>query len=297
MNNMETKNQDQKEQNANVGTETAAEEKKRLREEKKRLKSEMKALKKQNKEAGEMEDDNESGGTLSVILITAFIVLIWLAFLCVFVKMDIGGFGSGVLRPILKDVPVVNKILPKTATAVSGNDADAYYGYDNLEDAVKRIKELELELQDAQTAQNEESGNTQQLEAEIKRLKTFEDNQVEFEKIKNEFYNEVVFSDNAPDVEEYKKYYEEIDPTNAELLYKEVVQQVAYNQEIEDYAKAYSSMKPKQAAGIFEAMTDNLDLAAKILNQMTSSDRGNILGAMDPDIAAKLTKLMEPNDN
>ena len=27
-------------------------------------------------------------------------------------KMDVGGFGSNVLTPILKDVPVINKILP-----------------------------------------------------------------------------------------------------------------------------------------------------------------------------------------
>ena len=53
-------------------------------------------------------------------------------------------------------------------------------------------------------------------------------------------------------------------------------------------------MKPKEAAGIFEKMDDNLDLAASILTAMDSDSRGKILGAMDPDIAAKITKLMEP---
>ena len=42
---------------------------------------------------------------------------------------------------------------------------------------------------------------------------------------------------------------------NAEQIYKQVVGQIAADQEIKDYAAAYSSMKPKQAAGIFEAMT------------------------------------------
>lgn len=270
------------------------EDKKKLQAEKKRLKQEMKALKKESKEAAAMEEDEESGSVLSVLLVTVFIVLIWLAIICMLIKCDVGGFGSGVLRPILKDVPVVNMVLPKPKAgddSVSGNE---YYGYSSLDDAVERIKELELELQDAQTAQNEKSGNVEELEAEIARLKTFEDNQVEFEKIKNEFYNEVVFSENAPDVSEYQKYYEEIDPTNAEILYKQVVQEVQYDKEIEDYASAYAAMKPKQAAAIFEAMTDNLELAAEILKQMSSDDRGAIMGAMDSDVAARLTKIMEP---
>ena len=57
---------------------------------------------------------------------------------------------------------------------------------------------------------------------------------------------------------------------------------------------AYSSMKPKEAAAIFEAMTDNLDLAARILNAMEAEDRGKILGVMDSEVAAKLTKIMDP---
>ena len=53
-------------------------------------------------------------------------------------------------------------------------------------------------------------------------------------------------------------------------------------------------MKPKQAAGIFEQMTNNLDLVARILKEMDTEARGDILGVMDPEIAAKLTKIMEP---
>ena len=47
------------------------------------------------------EDDEE--GSVSMALITMFIVIIWLAILCLLVKLDIGGFGSGVLKPIFKD--------------------------------------------------------------------------------------------------------------------------------------------------------------------------------------------------
>ena len=54
-------------------------------------------------------------------------------------------------------------------------------------------------------------------------------------------------------------------------------------------------MKPKQAAAIFEEMTNNLDLVARILNEMSTEDRGKILGVIDSEVAAKLTKIMEPD--
>lgn len=86
-----------------------------------------------------------------------------------------------------------------------------------------------------------------------------------------------------------------MDPTTAEYLYKQVVVQLEESKEVTDYANAYSEMKPKEAAAIFEAMTDNLDLAARILGVMDTQNRGKILGAMDPEVASKITKIMEPD--
>ncbi len=283
-------------ENEGIAQKTSAEEKKRIKEEKKRLKEENKRLAKEMREARALEEDEEQGGALSVVLISIFIVLIWLAFAALFIKLDVGGFGSGVLRPYLKDVPVLNKLLPPPKGSVSDSGEDLYYGYSDMEDAVARIKDLELQIQDLQEEKNEYTTNVEALEEEIKRLRTFENKQVEFEKIKNEFYNEVVFADKAPAITEYKKYYEEIDPENAEAIYREVVGQVAYDEEVENYAKAYSAMKPKQAAGIFEAMTDDLQLAAKILGLMSADDRGKILGVMDAEIAARITEIMEPDE-
>ena len=66
------------------------------------------------------------------------------------------------------------------------------------------------------------------------------------------------------------------------------------SEKVKEYAATYTQMKPKEAAGIFESMTDNLDLVAKILMTMNSQQRGEIMGQMDPEIAAKLTKIMDP---
>ena len=82
-----------------------------MKEEQKRLKQEMKQLKKEQKEARALAEDDEGGGALSVILVTIFIVLIWVAILLLLIKLDVGGFGSNVLRPVLKDVPVIHQFL------------------------------------------------------------------------------------------------------------------------------------------------------------------------------------------
>lgn len=275
----------------------------RLKEEKKKFKSEQKeqrkAAKAKARELANQEEElmEEAGGagSGSVFLVTFIIVLIWIAILCLIIKLDFGGFGSNVLTPVLKDVPIINKILPSNSEEVSEDgEEEAYGGYENLQEAVDYIKELELELERAQSAQNTSSEEVEQLKAEVERLKTFEDSQVDFQRIKTEFYEEVVYADNGPGIEEYRKYYEQMDPATAEYLYKQVVTQIEESDDIKEYAEAYSSMKPKAAAAIFESMTDNLDLAVRILGVMDADQRGKILGAMDTEIAARITKLMDP---
>ncbi len=275
-------------------------EKKRLKEERKKMKADRKAQKKEAKQrAKELSDqearlDGDEGSGISVFFVTLVIVIIWVAILCLLIKLDVGGFGSGVLAPLLKDVPVVNQILPEDNTATV-DEEDSYGGYTSLREAVDYIKELELQLEDAQASSSVDSEALAELRAENERLQTFEDAQVEFERIKTEFYEEVVYAEKGPGAEEYQKYYQTIDPTMAEYLYKQVVQQQEADKEIQDYAQTYAEMKPAQAAGIFEEMTDELDLAAKILKQMSAEDRGKILGAMDAETAARLTRIMDPD--
>lgn len=284
---------------AEMVTEQTA-ERNRIREEKKRLKQEQRTANKEAKrrakelakQEAQIEDETE-GSTVSVVLVTIVIIMIWLVILVLFVKTDVGGLGSNVVAPILKDVPVVNRILPNSVITET-TDNEEYMGYKSLKEAVDQIKKLELQLEQANTGNTASLEEVAALKAEIERLKTFENNQVEFQRIKTEFYEEVVYAEKGPGADEYRKYYEAMDPTTAEYLYKEVVKEEQVSEEIKDYAQAYSEMKPKEAAAIFEEMTDNLALAAKILKVMEPDDRGKILGVMDAEVAAKLTKIMNP---
>ncbi len=239
-------------------------------------------------------ENEEEGGSAFVVLIIFFIVLIWLAILGLLIKLDIGGFGSNVLYPVLKDVPVVKMILPE---GIEEEMAAEESEYQTLEEAVAEINRLKKEISVLQSEPEKVTVNEDEVTAlkeEIRRLQTFEDSQIEFQKLKTEFYEEVVFSENAPEIEEYKTFYESIDPDNAEYLYKQVIQQIETDKQTDEYVKAYSEMKPKQAAAIFEMMTDNLELVAKILGEMDTNSRAKILGVMDSEVASQITKIMDP---
>ncbi len=267
--------------------------KKAAKAKKKEERKNRKLAKKEAKKNGtELEEEESGGGKAAVVLVTVVIILIWLAILAVLIRFDVGGFGSTVMQPILKDVPYLNKILPETETDESGEDSE--YPYKTLDEAVAYIKELEQELADAKESNSKDDAYVADLEAQVAQWQEYKENEAEFEEEKAKFYEEVVFSDEAPDINEYRQYYESIDPENAEVLYKQVVEQEQEDEEIADYVKAYSEMKPKQAAAIFDTMTDNLQLVAKILSAMNADARGDILGNMNTDTAAKVTKLMEP---
>ncbi len=267
-------------------------EKARRKEEKRNRKLAKKEAKK-NGTTDEFEEES-GGGKAAVVFVTLMIIVIWIAILAVLIHFDVGGFGSTVMQPILKDIPYVNKILPKTEEEETKTKEDSKYPYKTVDEAVAYIKELEKELADAKESNSENDAYVADLEAQAAQWKEYKENEQKFEEEKAKFYKEVVFSDQAPDINEYKKYYESIDPQNAENLYKQVVEQQEKDDDMSDYVKAYSQMKPKQAAAIFDTMTDNLELVAKILSAMKADARGDILGNMKTDTAAKVTKLMEP---
>ncbi len=278
----------------------ALDEKKKLQDEKKQLKREQKEQKKEAKrrakEIAKKEDelDEEAEGSgVATFFTTLFIVALWLLVICVVIKMDVGNFGSSVLTPILKDVPVVNKILPGNSLTET-TDAESYGGYTSLRDAVEQIESLEKQLEQSQTASKEKDAEISTLKAEVLRLQPFEEKQVEFQRIRTEFYEEVIYAENGPGEDAYVEYFETMDPATAEYLYKQVVAQMEESKEVQDYAATYAQMKPKAAAAIFENMEKDLSLVADILNAMDAESRAAIMGVMDPEVAAKLTKIMNP---
>lgn len=250
-----------------------------------------------NTVALEREEQGKAGSAKG-IFIAFVIVFIMLTIMLVMIKMNVGGFGRDVLRPILKDVPVVNKILP----APTDEEVAKESGYQSLEQAVAKINELEEQIKeleekqktdqktnqnDAEMAQNEEE--IAALKEKIKQLEVYETNQKNFAATKEKFYKEVISNDNV-DVSDYTKWYEEMDADTAAKLYKEAVVEEEISEEQKALAASYAQMKPAQAAKIMQNMSGDMDTVVAILGEMSNEERGKILGEMDAAFAAKITK-------
>ena len=90
------------------------------------------------------EDEEEKGGGIIIFFVAFLILLVWLAIIALLIRMDVGGIGSTILYPYLKNVPVVNKILP--ASDLAEQEENDPYAFASMNEAVARVKQLEKQL-------------------------------------------------------------------------------------------------------------------------------------------------------
>ena len=117
--------------------------------------------------AGELEEEG-LGSKIVLVVVTFFIILIWLGIIAVLIKFDVGGFGSTILRPLIKDIPYVSMILPEQEV-VAGTE----YQFETIDDAVTRIKELEQLLGEAYATNTADADTIARLEIQVKELQKY----------------------------------------------------------------------------------------------------------------------------
>ncbi|MDO5293996.1 MAG: hypothetical protein Q4F05_14750 [bacterium] len=236
-----------------------------------------------------MEDESKGSKVLSVI-IGIIIFLILMALLAGFIKLDIGGVGSNVLYPYLKNIPVVNQILPDRSDELLALENG--YKFDNISEAVAYIQQLEAKVKTLEETNAKDSSSLSDLQAEVERLKVFENEQDAFNERVLEFDTNVVFNEKAPDITEYQAYYEGISPDNAAEIYRQVIEQAQASELVKEQAQRYAKMDPKAAASALEVMTADLDLVSDILRNMSTAKAALIMDEMSADYCAKVTKKM-----
>lgn len=241
------------------------------------------------------KDDNiiereKAGSKFINFLIVLAIVIIWLVLFACLIKFDVGGIGSRVLYPTLKDVPVVNRILPTPSEEEQAREGN--YQYTTLKAANARIQELENQLASQSDTSTANSDYIADLEAQVQRLQRYADSEEAFNKRVQDFDENVVFNDKAPELEEYKAYYEEISPENAEKIYRQVLNALQYSKNAETLASTYSNMDPAAAAQALSEMPEDLDLICDILRNMSEKNAAAILQEMDSTYAAQITKKL-----
>lgn len=239
-------------------------------------------------------DQESAGSRLVTALIAIVIVIIWLIVFAFLVKLDVGGIGSNVLYPVLKDVPVINKILPKASEEQQASEGN--YKYTTLKSANARIAELEGLLASETGTTDANSDYIKNLEARVQELQKYKDNVDAFNKRVADFDEKVVFTDNAPDLAEYRKYYEGIAPENAEKIYRQVLLAERYSEKAQELANYYANMDAATAAQTLSEMSEDLDLICDILENMDQKKAAAVLQEMDSTFAAQITKKISAVD-
>lgn len=233
-------------------------------------------------------EQESAGSKLVTTLIAIIIIIIWLAVFAFLIKMDVGGIGSKVLYPVLKDVPLINRILPDASEEQQASEGN--YKYTTLKSANARIKELEGQLASESGTTNANSDYIKELESQVQDLQKYKDNEDAFNKRVADFDEKVVFAENAPDISEYRSYYESISPENAEKIYQKVVEAERYSEKAKELATMYANMDPAAAAQALSEMKENLDLVCDILENMGEKKAAAVLQEMDSVYAAQLTR-------
>lgn len=243
--------------------------------------------------AKEKRDRGEKKGiSASAIVIMILIIISFLSIMALLIKCDVGGFGSEVLRPVFKDVPVINKILPDASDEEVAKESD--YPYDNLADALEQIKVMDEEINTKDAEILSLNDKVAELQSEVEQLSVYKTEQEEFEEEKNKFYDEIVYGDSAPDADTYIEWYNEISPERAEEIYSQLISAKQADDEILELASTYENMKAKNAADILQSMKNDLDTVALIMNNMSAEKRADVLAAMEPEFAASITKKLLP---
>ena len=251
--------------------------------------------KKNRKERIDLDGEGIGSKILSAFFVI-LIILVWFVIIIALIKFDVGGFGSSVLRPVLKDVPVINMILPEPSEEELLQEAEDE-GEENRIATLSQAKDMIAALtQDNETLTGDNKALKEKindLEKQIERLQVFEDAQNEFQKQKEKFYNEIVYGENAPDADTYIEWYESIDAAHAESIYRQLLLDESADSELKDVAKTYENMKPADAAEVLEKI-GNLDTVAEILKSMKADSRAKVMNEMTPDFAANITKKLMP---
>ena len=226
------------------------------------------------------------------LLIILLMITTFVSTMALLIKLDVGGFGSGVLRPVFKDVPVIKEILPPPSDEEVAKESD--YPYDTLEKAINEVDRLNAAIKSKDADITGLNDKIEELQKEVERLSKFEEEQTHFEEQKNKFYDEIVYGENAPDADTYIEWYNELDAEHAEKIYKDIIESQQADAKIVALAKSYEAMDAAAAAKVLEQMRNDMDTVALILKNMSSDAQGKVLAAMDPSFAASVTKKLVP---
>jgi len=230
----------------------------------------------------------EKKGTLSKVVILLIMIFVIMGIIAIF-YFNVGDVKGKVVNPTLKKIPIINNLVNIK------EEVKEEFEDDSREDLIIKVKNLNEQLESNQKKIDELNIQSNNYLVEIERLKKFEDEYKSFLKDKEEFDKYIATSDKSPSKEAFVDYYNEIYPKNADKIYREVILEIADNENLKKYTDTYQQMDSINAAAILtELSVTDMELVITILNNVDSNKRSEILGGMSAKIASRITKRMAP---
>lgn len=229
--------------------------------------------------------DKNKDGKKKRKLLPLLLFAIILGALVAILGFNAGNIREKYLRSTLEKIPVVKNILPK-----SEEGADEYAGL-SQEALASQARALDAKNKSLEEDNKDLNEQIKNLNQEMTRLREIEANQNAFKQEKESF--DKMIAENDPKA--YSTFYESIEPDTAKEIYKEITQSSQKDKAEKQYTQTFESMKKDAAAKVLEEMMGtDMDLVVQILNDISSEQRANILGAMDPANAASCARQMAP---
>ena len=188
------------------------------------------------------------GNKLKGVLIFFMVILLFLVLLTGMIKADIGGFGSGVLAPVIGNISGLNKILPAKSLAAAGTATAA-----DTSTAGSSSADAPVAGNPSQAADNTQTADNSQTAANATGIAITSTPAAVPAASASPSSNAQTNAQSAADAQ-----------AAAEA-------QAAEAAKLADYVAAYSRMDAKSAASILGNMTGDLHLVAKILANMSAS--------------------------
>jgi flagellar basal body-associated protein FliL len=245
--------------------------------------------KKDKKNDNPSRDADEKGGKGLAIAIVMFIAVLLGAFSYVLI---FNGFGlrDKYLSGIISRTPFLNTIIQipsdEEEEVEPPVDVDALYA------EIEELSELTAEQNDEiERLRRQNEG----LRTELSHYDEFDEMVSQFRRDKEDFDNEVVFGEHS-NYADFVRWFEQMNPETAELLYKDAVGMVADDERVRHYMGMMRSMGAKDKAAIFVQLMSTNDnmLVVELLLRHSAADAGEILGQMPVQQAGALMVLMEP---
>lgn len=258
-----------------------------------------------NKEIAVLQGNGTDSRLKNVLLLLALITL-FLGILTGMIKADVGGFGSGILAPVIGNVNGLNKILPaKSLSSSVAKDPSANTGKSSsIADSSSATDSPVITTKP--TAKGAKAAASSQTAVKAKAAagtKAGKNNQTTSNLQTNAGSQTGTVTQNAtgvqaaagaqtPAVSQAGSVTQNAAGSQTNAAAQTADAQAAEKAKLSDFVDTYSKMDAKSAASILGNMTGDLHLVAKILTNMRASKRADIMANLNVNIASKLTVLM-----